>query len=261
MSPTRRLPSLSFAMLGSGSRGNATLIAAGRTRVLLDCGFSASEAGRRLQRLDCDAGHLDGIIVTHEHGDHIGGVARLARRHGIPVWVTPGTLDAWQDTDGVDVRLFDPHSVFAIGDVQVQPYPVPHDAREPCQAVFSDGNVRLGILSDAGCITPHMRHTLDGCDALLLEANHDERMLREGPYHAQLKARVLSDHGHLSNEQSASLLASIDTGQLRHLVLTHLSETNNRPELALDAAAAALDGRPEWLCVADQDAGLGWRTL
>lgn len=248
-------------MLGSGSRGNATLIAAGGTRVLLDCGFSASEAVRRLLRLDVAADGLDAIIVTHEHSDHIGGVARLARRHGIPVWTTPGTRAAWSDTDGVDLHEFDPHNVFAIGDIEVQPYPVPHDAREPCQAVFSDGNARLGILSDAGCITPHMRQVLDGCDALLLEANHDVDMLRDGPYHARLKARVMGDHGHLSNAQSASLLASIDTGRLRHLVLTHLSETNNRPQLALDAAAAALDCRPEWLCVADQDAGLDWRSL
>jgi phosphoribosyl 1,2-cyclic phosphodiesterase len=252
---------LRFALLGSGSRGNATLVCHGSTRVLVDCGFSATEAQRRLARLGVDAAELDAIIVTHEHSDHIGGVARLARRYDIPVWMTPGTHEACREMTDVDVVLFDPHTAFAIGDFEVTPYPVPHDAREPCQLVFGDGDLRLGVLSDAGHVTPYMRTVLAGCHGLLLEANHDVEMMIAGPYPPSLKARVMGDRGHLSNLQSADLLRSIDTGALRHLVLTHLSETNNRPELALQAASEALNCTPDWLCVADQNAGLGWRTL
>jgi len=250
-----------FALLGSGSRGNAALICSGATRVLLDCGLGLAEVRRRLARLQVDAAELDAIVVTHEHGDHLGGVGPLARRFGLPVWMTPGTFSVWRDPVPAQVRLFNPHETFEIGNLRVQPYPVPHDAREPCQYVFGDGRHRLGVLSDAGSVTAHMRATLDACDALLLEFNHDAEMLAAGPYPDSLKQRVGGAYGHLSNAQAAALLNVLDCSRLQQLVLTHLSETNNTPQRALAAASAALSRLPPLLACADQDAGLDWCEL
>ncbi|HET9700733.1 MAG TPA: MBL fold metallo-hydrolase, partial [Burkholderiales bacterium] len=171
-----------FASLGSGSRGNALLVEAGRTRILLDCGFSVRETETRLARLGVEARQLDAILVTHEHDDHVGGVARLAARHGIPVWLTHGTLRATPAISGAQVRVFDPHQRFTLGDLEVEPFPVPHDAAEPAQYVFGDGAHRLGVLTDIGEPTPHVAATLSGCDALVLECNHDAEMLARGPY-------------------------------------------------------------------------------
>lgn len=249
-----------FASLGSGSRGNATLIEQGGTRLLVDCGFSLRETCRRLERLGCSADALSAILVTHEHSDHIQGVARLAARHRVPVWSTRGSWAA-QDAVGLRVYHFDCHEGFAIGDIEVQPFPVPHDAREPAQFVFGDGAVRLGLLTDVGCSTPHIERQLARCEALLLECNHDETLLAEGPYPAGLKRRVGGRYGHLSNRQAAELLQRIDTSRLRHLVAAHLSDSNNTPQHACTALSAALDCSEDWICVADQDQGLGWRQL
>ena len=250
-----------FAYLGSGSRGNAAVIACGKTCVLLDCGLPLVEVDMRLARLGLGADDLAAIIVTHEHGDHIGGVAKLARRNRIPVWLTAGTRAAWKSAPEEWLHTFSPHRRFAIGDLEILPYPVPHDAREPCQYVLGDGTRRVGVLTDAGSVTPHMREVLSGLDALLLEFNHDRDMLLRGPYPASLKTRVAGGRGHLSNAQAAELLTTIDCSRLQHLVLTHLSETNNTPEHALQAAAAALGAAPEWLVCAHQDAGLDWRDV
>ncbi len=250
-----------FASLGSGSKGNSALIQVGDTTVMLDCGFQISEAEARLARLGVNAEDLDAILVTHEHGDHLNGVAKLARRHHIPVWMTPGTFAAWRDSVVPRVHNLSPHDAFHIGDIEVQPFPVPHDAREPCHYVFGDGSRRLGTLSDAGHVTPHMRERLSGCDALMVEFNYDEQMLREGPYHRQLKERVGSDVGHLSNVQAAGLLAAVDCSKLKHLVLTHLSETNNTPELARAAACEAMGRDEPWMVCASQSDGFGWKAL
>lgn len=250
-----------FAMLGSGSRGNATLIEAGGTRVLVDCGFNLGVTESRLERLGVEPGSIAAVLVTHEHGDHLGGVARLARRHDIEVWMTPGTYSAWGDRRVERTRQFSPHQAWDIGALRVEPYPVPHDAREPCQYVFSCRGLRVGILSDAGAVTPYMRMMLDGCDALMLECNHDAAMLAGGPYPYRLKHRVGGSLGHLNNGQSAELLRGVDCSRLQHLVLTHLSETNNTPELALAAARDALRAAPGWLVCAHQDEGLGWREV
>ncbi|MCK9194573.1 MAG: MBL fold metallo-hydrolase [Nevskia sp.] len=250
-----------FAYLGSGSRGNAAVINAGESYVLLDCGLPLVEVDVRLQRLGLKAEALSAIVVTHEHGDHIGGVARLARRNQIPVWLTAGTLAAWKAAPSEWARTISPHRPFELGALRVEPYPVPHDAREPCQYVFGDGRYRVGVLTDAGSVTPHMREVLSGLDALLLEFNHDQQMLLNGPYPRTLKTRVAGPKGHLSNAQAAELLAAIDCTRLQHLVLTHLSETNNTPEQALAAASAALGHAPDWLVCAHQDDGLDWREL
>ncbi|WJW76206.1 MBL fold metallo-hydrolase [Thiohalobacter sp. IOR34] len=250
-----------FASLGSGSRGNATLIEAGDTCLLVDCGFSVAETRRRLERLGSGLDRLSAILVTHEHGDHLRGVAPLARRLGIPLWMTDGTAAVARDTEVPVLRRFNSHRPFTIGDIRIEPFPVPHDAREPCQFVFGDGACRLGLLTDTGSATDHIVRSLAGCDALILECNHDERMLAEGPYPPLLKQRVSGRYGHLSNAQAADLLGRLDAGRLQHLIAAHLSEKNNRPALAVEALAGTLDCEAGWIQVADQDQGFGWRDL
>jgi phosphoribosyl 1,2-cyclic phosphodiesterase len=252
-----------FASLGSGSQGNALLVESGGTRVLLDCGFPLSEATSRLARLGLEASSLDAIIVTHEHGDHGGGVAKLAARHGLPVYLTRGTLSGL-GADGRELgnrKLIDAYTPFAIGAIEVTPYTVPHDAREPVQFVLGDGAARLGVLTDTGQPTAHIAQSLSGVNALVLECNHDLDMLMNGPYAAPLKKRIASRLGHLSNEASAELLQAMDCSRLQHLVAAHLSKANNTPELARAALAGALGCAPEWIGVATQDEGFGWREI
>lgn len=252
-----------FAVLGSGSRGNAALVECGRTALLLDCGFSARETRLRLERHDRNHERIDAILITHEHGDHCRGVASCARRFGVPLWMTAGTYSALKsqlDPD-TEVRLINPHERFAVGDVEVQPFPVPHDAREPCQFVFSDGDTRFGFLTDIGSITAHVVEMLNDCDALVLECNHDVRMLRDGPYPPSLKARIASEHGHLDNGTSAKLLSQIVSPRLRYVAAAHLSETNNTPALAQAALARAMGCEPEWIDVAEQDEGLAFHHV
>lgn len=250
-----------FASLGSGSRGNATLIEADGTRVLVDCGFSLSDTQTRLARLAVEARSIAAILVTHEHTDHASGVVRLAARFDIPVWCTSGTLNACARYGLETAQLFNPHDVFSIGALEITPVAVPHDAREPSQFIFSDGARRFGVLTDTGHITPHIERVFDGCEALLLECNHDADQLLGGPYPASLKARVGGPLGHLSNAQAAGLLAALDLSHLRHLVAAHLSDKNNTPGLARAALAAAVGCEPDWIAVADQNNGLDWRSV
>lgn len=249
-----------FASLGSGSRGNATVVEQGSTLLLIDCGFSLRETERRLLRLGCEPARVSALLVTHEHGDHIGGVARFARRYRVPVWFSAGTRAGCRETIAT-AQVFGTHSPFAIGDIEVTPFPVPHDAREPAQFVFGNGAHRLGHLTDTGSLTPHIETQLSGCDALLLECNHDRTMLANGPYPPVLKARVGGDYGHLSNAQAAMLLGRLDCSRLQHIVAAHLSEKNNLPQLAGGALAAALGCSQDWIGIAGQDDGLGWRAV
>ena len=252
-----------FASLGSGSEGNALVVHAGRTCVLMDCGFTLPETGMRLARLGLTPERLSGIVVTHEHGDHIAGVARLARKYSIPVWLTHGTRQAQCDTlaDLPGLTEIDPHHSFTIGELQVQPYAVPHDATEPVQYVFSDGEKRLGVLTDSGCSTPHIEATLSGCDALVLECNHDTAMLANGDYPSSLKQRVGGRFGHLNNAEAAALLARLDNRRMQHIVAAHLSRKNNTRELAVSALSAVLNCSRDWVAVATQQEGLGWREI
>lgn len=251
-----------FASLGSGSEGNALFVQAGQTRLLMDCGFALGETERRLARLGEAAAGLSGIVVTHEHGDHISGVFRLARKYALPVWLTHGTLRTQSaSTASCVVHEINPHEVFSIGDVEVHPYPVPHDAGEPVQYVFSDGARRLGVLTDVGCTTPHIETMLSGCDALVLEFNHDAAMLQGGDYPYRLKQRIGGRYGHLSNDQAAALLARLECGRLQHMVAAHLSQQNNSPDLAVAAVCRALNCTPEWVAVAMQEEGLDWREI
>ena len=252
-----------FASLGSGSEGNGLVVQVGANCVLMDCGFSLNETLLRLERLGMAANSLSGIVVTHEHGDHIDGVARLARKFGIPVWLTHGTRHARRDEfDGVPgITEINPHQAFSIGDIQVQPYLVPHDAAEPVQFVFSDGTRRLGVLTDAGCSTPHIEATLSGCHALVLECNHDTAMLANGTYPASLKQRVGGRFGHLNNADAAALLRRLDRRWLQHVVAAHLSRSNNTPQLAMRALSSVLDCDESWITVATQETGFSWREI
>ena len=250
-----------FASLGSGSRGNATLVESGTTLVLLDCGFSCRETERRLARLGRSPADLSALLVTHEHGDHVRGIPPLARKYDLPVWLTRGTHSMLRDDDLPVVHYFEGHSDLAIDDLQIQPFTVPHDAREPCQFVFANGSRRLGVLTDTGRMTPHIVDCLDGCDALLLECNHDADMLATGPYPGSLKTRVGGPFGHLSNAQAGELLAQLDVSRLQHLVAAHLSDKNNRPALAREALAAAAQCDASWITIADQETGFDWRTI
>jgi phosphoribosyl 1,2-cyclic phosphodiesterase len=267
------LPGFRFASLGSGSEGNALIAEAVEggttTRLLIDCGFGIRECERRLERLGVDPASLSGILVTHEHGDHIGGVERLARKHAIPVWMTYGTFVAsnlggagpFKSALEITVHLIDHHESFAIGALEVHPFPVPHDAREPAQFVLSDGVRKLGVLTDLGASTPHVEAMLAGVNALVLECNHDGDMLRSGAYPPQLKARVGGRYGHLDNAQAAALLARVAHGGLTHVIAAHLSQQNNTPRLARQALAAALNCTEDWIGIADQQAGFEWRSL
>jgi phosphoribosyl 1,2-cyclic phosphodiesterase len=255
-----------FASLGSGSEGNALLVESvsgtTTTRVLLDCGFSAKEVERRLARLDVRADQIDAILITHEHADHIGGALTLARKFSIPLHMSGGTARAVGADDApVDLRVLWGDESVVVGDLEVLPYTVPHDAREPLQYVFSDGVSRLGVLTDVGGATAHITNVLSGCDALVLESNHDVGMLATSRYPASLKARIGGMHGHLNNDAAAGILAALDRSKLRHLVAAHLSRENNLPELAQAALAAVLGGTPADVVVATQADGFDWLSL
>jgi phosphoribosyl 1,2-cyclic phosphodiesterase len=254
---------LRFASLGSGSEGNALIVEAGETRLMLDCGFSLAETESRLARIGLIPQQISAILVTHEHGDHIRGVAKFVRKHQVPVWLTYGTFSSQAEgfLPSELVREIDSHGPFAVGDIEVFPYPVPHDAREPAQFVFGDGSRRLGVLTDVGCTTPHIESMLSGLDGLMLEANHDAVLLQNSVYPPFLKERIGGRFGHLSNAASAKLLSALDCGALQHCVAAHLSRQNNSPDHARQAFASALGCAPDWIGVADQATGLAWRSL
>ncbi len=250
-----------FSSIGSGSRGNGTLIEKHNTCLLVDCGFSVKQTVRRMARLAQSPEAISAIVVTHEHGDHINGVAVMARRYQIPVWATHGTAMQFLPGELPELNIFSSHECFAIGDLEISPFPVPHDAREPSQFVFSDGVHSLGLLTDVGSTTPHIEASLSGCEALLLESNYDVDMLAQSEYPVSLKARISGTRGHFSNHQAASLLRQLDCSRLQHFAAAHLSEQNNSPEIVREALAAALDCGSEWIAIADQESGLDWRQL
>lgn len=258
---------MQFCSLGSGSEGNALLVEVteGSTTslVMMDCGFGLAETEMRLSRAGRTPADLDAIVVTHEHSDHIGGVARFARKHSIPVWLTHGTSRVLgeRSVPSALLRFVDPHESFAVNGIEVSPYTVPHDAYEPVQYVFSDGAFRIGVLTDVGTTTPHIESSLAGCHALVLEANHDIGMLMSGPYPASLKQRVSGRFGHLDNEAAAGLLSRLNHPGLQHVVAAHLSKQNNTAELAREAFARAISADAGMIGIASQAQGFDWLVL
>jgi len=260
-----------FTSLGSGSSGNATLVEASQgittTLVLVDSGFSLRELTRRMERAGTHPSELAAVFVTHEHGDHATGVLTLARKHRVPIVTSRGTWRAIRPKDGdppLDpalLRLVSDGDTVELGDLCLQPFCVPHDAMEPLQLTLTDGLRRFGILTDIGSIAPRPLAALRGLDALLLECNHDEPMLRSGPYPESLKRRILGTHGHLSNATAAQLLAEVQHGGLHTVVAAHLSERNNSPTLATSALAPVRGCPAAEIGVADPLEGFGWTGI
>jgi phosphoribosyl 1,2-cyclic phosphodiesterase len=252
-----------FKSLGSGSTGNATVIQAcgegAPTHLLVDCGLGIRELDKRLAAAGMLAEQIDAIFITHEHADHIGCAKRVAARERIPVYMSEGTYAALGQPDfGGLLRIAADGQEFAVGGLLVRPFTVPHDAREPLQLTCTDGDRRLGLLTDLGHVSLHVEQELAGCATLLLECNHDEAMLRDGPYPWFLKKRVGGDWGHLANTAAAALAQSLlAAGRLRQVVAAHLSEQNNTPELARAALVSALGSATE-IHVADGPSGSGW---
>ena len=250
-----------IASLGSGSKGNATLVDTGETLLLIDCGLRRRDVEERLQSRGVSGQDIDAILVTHEHGDHCRGVVPLAKAYDLPVFLTAGTVSSGKVeglTSGVVIR---PGDQFAVGDVDICAEPVPHDAREPVQFCFNHNDLKLGVLTDLGSITPHVVQAFSGCDALVLEFNHDPQMLANGPYPYAVKRRVGGDFGHLNNAQARQFLDYADTTRLKVLFVAHVSQRNNVPELA-DAALSDWSGLA-WCQVihATQDTGFDWCDL
>jgi phosphoribosyl 1,2-cyclic phosphodiesterase len=307
-----------FTVLASGSKGNSTIVTGGRTRILVDAGLSCRELFKRMRQAGEEPETLDAIILTHEHTDHVAGLAVIARKLGIPVYFTEGTHRAWMrwltprrqmtyaqwveqcrkqaaerqaEADAADCdaaceepeEAADPDSVvekieaaaasdpdripsrkedptwlpsveyfkagepLEIGDISISPFTIPHDAADPVGFIFRAESVRLAFATDLGYIPPNVKAQLKGVDLLLLESNHDLEMLRDGPYPWSVKQRVLSRVGHLSNEAAADFLENSYDGQAAYVILAHLSESNNLPELARVTAERALNGRASLL--------------
>ena len=254
-----------LASLGSGSKGNGTLVCAGDLLVLVDCGFSLRETERRLAALGLSATDLAALLVTHEHGDHERGAGALARKYKTPLYSTFGTARAVTGKaagfHGADWREVRPGRTFELADMTVTPVTVPHDALEPCQYRFSWRQRELGVLTDLGSLTPHVVDAYRECDALVLECNHEPELLAAGPYPASLKRRVGGNLGHLSNQQAATLLGHCNVDRLQHLVLSHLSEQNNTPDHALGWIHQAVEAGRERIRVASQEQGFGWLDI
>ncbi|MDW7771541.1 MAG: MBL fold metallo-hydrolase [Desulfobulbaceae bacterium] len=229
---------MKICVLGSGSKGNCTLVQSGGTTLLIDAGFSGIEIKRRLALIGLGLESVTAILVTHEHNDHICGVGVLSRRGRLPVHANPATHRAAEKKTGMLFSRcdFDTGEKFSIGNLQIHPFAVSHDTADPVGYVLSDGTSNVGYCTDTGKVTALMEHHLKCCDILILESNHDPKMLREGPYPLYLQQRVRSNRGHLANEDAGRLLQKIAGGRLRYAVLAHLSEINNMPSLAVQAA-------------------------
>jgi phosphoribosyl 1,2-cyclic phosphodiesterase len=233
--------------------------------VLIDCGLNLRDTEKRLARVGLAPADLAGILITHEHGDHSGCAFDFAAAHRVTIHLTYGTLLALENDgkvlDGVKKVVLQAKDPFCIGDMEVAPFTVPHDAREPVQFVLSDGDARLGVLTDIGVSTPHVERTLSGLDALVLECNYDHDMLWAGPYPKWLKERIAGPFGHLDNRESERLLGALDRSKLKHVIGAHLSQHNNTPALARASLARALGCDESWVGLATQDDGFDWRSL
>lgn len=243
---------VSVSLLASGSRGNSALIATAQTRILLDAGISCRETFKRLKSLGEDPHQLSAILITHEHSDHVYGLMTLAKKLSVPVFMTGATHHAWSRSLRNDLgeapqlsrlELFCAGRHLQIGDIAITPFTIPHDAADPVGFVFRAEGVKLAFATDLGYLPPNVCDHLSGCDVLVMESNHDLEMLRGGPYPWSVKQRVMSRVGHLSNDSLADFFASDYDGRAAYIVLAHLSEQNNHPELALRAAEKALGSR------------------
>jgi phosphoribosyl 1,2-cyclic phosphodiesterase len=228
--------------LASGSSGNSFLVQTNGTSILVDAGLSGKQMTKRMEEVGTDPGSLRGILVSHEHSDHVKGVGVLSRRFKLPVFINRGTLRAVEKTLGKvhKLELFETGRIFQIDAFRIHPFSVPHDCADPVGFRISVGTEGIGIATDLGTGTALVTSLLTGLQLVVLESNHDPTMLRNGPYPWELKQRVRSRLGHLSNGESSQLLQRIVSDELQAVILAHMSETNNRPDLALDCARSSL---------------------
>ena len=247
---------VSITVLASGSKGNSTVVSSSSTRLLVDIGLSCKETCRRLVACGEDPSSLDAILITHEHSDHVSGMYVMAKKFKIPVYMTGATHHAWsrwaRDSRGNKVSVpaletFESGRGFVVGDIEVMPFTIPHDAADPVGFTFTTEGVKLGVCTDLGYVPASVRRHLRGCDGLMIESNHDLEMLRGGPYPWSIKQRVMSRVGHLSNDALAEFLTSDYDGDAAFVILAHLSEQNNHPEIAKVAAERALGTRQSLL--------------
>ena len=236
--------SVRICVLGSGSRGNSTWVRTEKTRLLVDAGFGRKAAAARLSVADERLDGCDAILVSHEHQDHISGLRSLALRLKVPIYISAATRDAirW-DPRITAFEAFTAGETFTIGDVEIHPFSVPHDAADPVAFTFEAEGIRVGVVTDLGYIPEVVKQRVRGCHCLVFESNHDLDMLKVGPYPWFVKQRVMSRHGHLSNYAAAAFLGEDYDGAAQVLVLAHLSETNNHPEIVRLSATEALTRR------------------
>jgi phosphoribosyl 1,2-cyclic phosphodiesterase len=256
----------SFAVLASGSSGNATLVRGPHGVILVECGLSYKELGKRFAAVGFDASELRGVLVSHEHGDHVSGASLVARRLGIPVYLSKGThagsVKRWKGQE--ELIHINAEDEFELAGITVKPFPVLHDTREPLQFRFNYNGKSLASLTDLGCADTTVEYRLQDLDSIILESNHDRDLLVNGSYPWTIKQRVLGSRGHLSNDQSALLLSSIATDKLQHIVLAHLSQDNNKPELARNCALEVIEEnrlQQNLLQIARQSEVLEWMNI
>jgi len=243
---------VSVSVLASGSRGNSAIVESSSTCILVDAGISCRETFKRMKAIGADARSLSAIVITHEHADHVYGLMVLARKLNVPVFITGATHQAWvrsvrdatgEPPDTQQIEFFSSGHSFQIGDIEVKPFTIPHDAADPVGFTFRAEGVKIGLVTDLGYMPASVCDHLRACDVLVLESNHDLEMLRGGPYPWSVKQRVMSRVGHLSNEKLAEFFARGYDGSAAFIVLAHLSEQNNHPEIALRAAEKVLGFR------------------
>ncbi len=247
---------MQFASLGSGSKGNATLVKTSDACVMVDCGFALKVLQQRMATLALSPSDLSAVLITHEHGDHIRGLAALLRKYPVPVYLTAGTASALPSEFKPLLHPIEAGHCFTLGQTRICAVGVPHDAKEPVQFVFHHQGLKLGILSDLGSITETVIQAYSGCDGLMVEANYCPKRLASGPYPISLKKRVAGRWGHLSNEQTAHLLSQLDNSRLQHLVIGHISQQNNTPELTTLALQHLTPQLP--FQIASQEHGFHW---
>jgi phosphoribosyl 1,2-cyclic phosphodiesterase len=256
---------MQFASLGSGSAGNSFVVKQNKSLLMVDCGFAIQDIVSRLERLNETPENLSGILLTHEHEDHVKGAFKFANKFNIPIWLSYGTYKMCEKhiikSYEIDLNMIDSHNTFAIQDFLVEPFPVPHDAREPTQFTLSNGNHKLGILTDTGSSTPHIEKVLQNLDALIIEFNHDLNLLESSEYSYSLKKRISGKLGHLDNQTAADILGKIQFKKLKHLVAAHLSEKNNTEDLVKEAIVKKIECDLDWIKIATQAEGTSWQVI
>jgi phosphoribosyl 1,2-cyclic phosphodiesterase len=256
MTPDINQPPYNLAVctLASGSRGNSIYVSDGTTSILIDAGLSGTEIQRRLNSRNLTAEQLDAIVVSHEHSDHIKAVGVLSRRYKLPVYINRNAQNVLMQLGKVkNLRLFECGATFPINNLQIHPFSISHDAADPVGFTIGQNGTKIGIATDLGVATAMVKEHLKSCSLLILESNHDPEMLANGPYPWPLKQRIKSRTGHLSNEDSRNLLQELQHNKLEHVILAHLSETNNTPQKAYDEATKVLSRSKTGLTVAEQD--------